>query len=429
MTRLSKIQIYWSKGWQCMPAITAFVITLHPRLSAFSLILWGIMAVVGGIVGQQQDKRNATHSFIWSSLGPVLYFFGLALGMFWTKQMGVGWFALEVKSTLVILPVLFWLQVRWSSNSDWINWTVRAFLWGLGIFMVWRFLLAGWLGDSALWRYDGLAGPFHPTYIAAYLTLGMFLMPHKSRWRKPFVVMAALFIGLLASKAGWLVAFALLGFMLVLFKVRTARWDVAAGVAAIALVLGGGLGDQGRMQEFMGYAMHRTALSQDEVTSDEESAAGQYEGEAMVVNKPKKVGSSGGRMQAWRASWILLKAHPFGVGTGDVVDELVRIYVLQNSDYALKIQMNPHSTYWQALVTLGWLGGVLLMLWFGGLFWDACKGNALNLGVFAAIVLIHGVFESILELQQGVVVWVFLGLLLSHQGKERLSQRPGDIDG
>ena len=122
-------------------------------------------------------------------------------------------------------------------------------------------------------------------------------------------------------------------------------------------------------------------------------------------------------MQAWRASWDLLKAHPEGVGTGDVVQELVRVYEAQDSDYALLKRMNPHSAYWQALVTLGWFGGVLLLLWWGGLMRESWKQKSWNLLVFGAIIMSHGFFESILELQQGVVAWVFLGLLFVQQAR------------
>ncbi|MDA0304128.1 MAG: O-antigen ligase family protein [Bacteroidetes bacterium] len=413
MTALHKLRERWGKAWLWMPAITAFVLPLHPRLSAVSLILWGVMAVVGWALRPSIQAKNKGQLLSWSSLGPALYFMGLAIGMLWTEQMDVGWFALEVKSTLVILPILFWLQVRWSHGSRWIARAVQAFLFGLGAFMAWRLMHAAWIGDPSLWRYDGLAGPFHPSYIAAYLTMGMFLIPSSSKWRKPFLFLGALFVGLLASKAGWLVSFAVLGWMLVQHKIRTARWDLTVIVGGVVLVLGGVLGDQGRMQEFMGYAMRSVVPTSIEETSSSLPSDTASNG----TDGPAKVGSSGGRMQAWKASWTLLQQHPFGVGTGDVVQELVRVYSDQRAEYAKLKRMNPHSAYWQALVTLGWFGGVLLLLWWGGLVWESIKYRAWNLGVFAAIILCHGVFESILELQQGVVAWVFLGLLLAQQGK------------
>lgn len=401
-----------------MPALTACALPIHPRLSVISLITWGVMAILGWSIRIPSQNKNTKQDLNWGAIGPVLYFVGLAVGLAWTEQIEVGWFALEVKSTLVILPVLFWLQVRWSSNERWLSRAIQAFLFGLGVYMLWRFAQAALHQEPALWRYDGLAGPFHPSYIAAYLTMGMFLMPAKSRLRIPFLVVAALFIGLLASKAGWLVAVLVLGVMLVVGRIQSARWDGIVVLSAGMLFLGAILGDQGRMQEFMRYATQSSL----HVADDFDAEHGLFQDSLSMIETrshvmEKKVGSSGGRMQAWRASWDVLKNHPEGVGTGDVVQELVRVYEAQDSDYALLKRMNPHSAYWQALVTLGWFGGVLLLLWWGGLIRESWKRKSWNLAIFGAIIMSHGFFESILELQQGVVAWVFLGLLLVQQAR------------
>jgi hypothetical protein len=410
MTIADQIRRGWEQGWSWMPALTAFVLPLHPRLSVISLIVWGLMALLGWGIQMPSQRCGSKQDVNWSSIGPVLYFLGLAFGMLWTDQIQVGWFALEVKSTLVILPALFWLQVRWSSNGKWVPRAIQAFLLGLAVYMLWRFMQAGVHSDPALWRYDGLAGPFHPSYIAAYLTLGMFLMPSKTRLRIPFLLLAALFVGLLASKAGWLVAVLVLGAMLVACKIRSARWDGFVVLAAGMLCLGAILGDQGRMHEFMGYATQNSA-------EDIKDAAPEHRPSEHAISKKRKVGSSAGRMQAWRASWTLLMENPGGVGTGDVVQELVLVYEAQGSEYALLKRMNPHSAYVQALVTLGWIGGVLLLLWWGGLVRESWKRKSWNLAIFGAIVISHGFFESILELQQGVVAWVFLGLLFVQQAR------------
>lgn len=418
MTAGDHMRSRWEQAWTWMPALTACALPLHPRLSVITLIIWGVMAILGWSIRIPSQNSHSKQGLNWGSMGPVLYFVGLAVGMAWTEQMEVGWFALEVKSTLVILPVLFWLQVRWSSNGKWVPRAIQSFLFGLGVYMLWRFAHAAGQLDPALWRYDGLAGPFHPSYIAAYLTMGMFLMPAKSRLRIPFLVVAALFVGLLASKAGWLVAILVLGAMLVSCRIRSARWDGIVLLSAGMLFIGAIVGDQGRMQEFMRYATQSSLHGLDDV----EAEHGLFQDslsmtEAVPQLKKRRVGSSGGRMQAWRASWDLLKDHPEGVGTGDVVQELVRVYEAQDSDYALLKRMNPHSAYWQALVTLGWLGGVLLLLWWGGLMRESWKRKSWNLAVFGAIIMSHGFFESILELQQGVVAWVFLGLLFVQQAR------------
>lgn len=394
-----------------MPALTALVLPLHPRLSAISLMIWGLMALIGGMTGQRIRLKHTKPFFEWSYWGPALYFLGLTIGMLWTQQMEVGWFALEVKSTLIILPVLFWFQVRWSENEVWIRHAISAFLLGLGVFMFWRLTQALLGTDPHLWRYDGLAGPFHPTYMAAYLTIGLFFMPVESKYRKPFLFLSSLFIGLLASKAGWIVALGVLGVMLVSYKTYSKQWDFTVVSCLFALIFGGALGDQGRLEEFMKFAVTEDASPAIALQISEASESLDLKGSSTAV----KVGSSGGRMQAWSASWTILKRNPLGIGTGDVVDELMNEYTVQKDEYARSKRMNPHSAYWQALVTLGWLGGALLILWWGGMIWNAFQRRD---WCFAGVVLViscHGIFESLLELQQGVVAWVFISILISQQ--------------
>ena len=163
MTAGDHMRSRWEQAWTWMPALTACALPLHPRLSVITLIIWGVMAILGWSIRIPSQNSNSKQGLNWGSMGPVLYFVGLAVGMAWTEQMEVGWFALEVKSTLVILPVLFWLQVRWSSNGKWVPRAIQSFLFGLGVYMLWRFAHAAVQLDPALWRYDGLAGPFHPS--------------------------------------------------------------------------------------------------------------------------------------------------------------------------------------------------------------------------------------------------------------------------
>jgi hypothetical protein len=113
-------------------------------------------------------------------------------------------------------------------------------------------------------------------------------------------------------------------------------------------------------------------------------------------------------MQAWNASLEVLEAAPFGVGTGDVTDALCEVYAESNSQYALEKRMNPHSTWLQLAVSHGWIGLLLMLLWwFGTVAWAFRVQNALLLTWSVAWVL-NGTIESLLELQQGVVPTVLL---------------------
>lgn len=126
-----------------------------------------------------------------------------------------------------------------------------------------------------------------------------------------------------------------------------------------------------------------------------------------------KAGSTAGRIQAWQASIAILMASPGGVGTGDVEEELASQYQSVESEYAFKKRMNPHSVWLQMAVSHGWMGLLVMLIWWGGtLVLSAQSGNVL-LGVWAVVWVMNGTIESLLEMQQGIVPTVLLGCVFA----------------
>ena len=119
----------------------------------------------------------------------------------------------------------------------------------------------------------------------------------------------------------------------------------------------------------------------------------------------------------------MLEAAPFGVGTGDVTDALCEVYAESNSQYALEKRMNPHSTWLQLAVSHGWIGLLLILLWwFGTVAWAFRVQNALLLTWSIAWVL-NGTIESLLELQQGVVPTVLLCCVFALSSSHALEEK------
>jgi hypothetical protein len=328
-------------------------------------------------------------------------YFLMAVGLGWTENEAAGWFALEVKFSLLLIPLLM-LHHWCRQGTKGLEIVPKVLAAGLAVFMGWRFLLAGFSGDAQLWRYDGLAGPFHPTYMGLYLVLMPLLLSESSKGYRLILVVSGVFVGLLASKAAWIVAALVWGCLLVMqMKRRDVRsWGI--GAALMGMCLGGWLGDGGRLSEFTGY------VSSEVVSPRVPTLEGASEPRQLNEPRPVKVGSSAGRMQAWSASLEVLKTAPFGVGTGDVTDALCNVYSESNSQYALEKRMNPHSAWLQLAVSHGWIGLLLMLLWwFGTVAWAYRAQHALLLMWSVAWVL-NGTIESLLELQQGVVPTVLL---------------------
>ncbi|RPG85708.1 MAG: O-antigen ligase domain-containing protein [Crocinitomicaceae bacterium TMED209] len=395
----------FNKALQAMPATVALFMVLNPRWSTLPLAVWFLLAVAYEAARlfnapPAADRVVLPRAFRWFAGGSVLMYFLMAVGLSWTENMAAGWFALEVKFSLLLIPLLM-LHHWHRQGAKGLNAVPMALVAGLLMFMGWRLVLASVSGDAELWRYDGLAGPFHPTYMGMYLVLMPLLLREKSKWYNLALVVTGVFVGLLASKAAWIVAGLVWGCLLVMHGKRRGFRAWGIGMALVGMCLGGWLGDGGRLNEFTGYVSAELVSTQ--VDSPGRAA------DSPQSNQPTvKVGSSAGRMQAWNASLEVLEAAPFGVGTGDVTDALCEVYAESNSQYALEKRMNPHSTWLQLAVSHGWIGLLLILLWwFGTVVWAFRVQNALLLTWSIAWVL-NGTIESLLELQQGVVPTILL---------------------
>ena len=219
------------------------------------------------------------------------------------------------------------------------------------------------------------------------------------------VCLAGVFVGLLASKAAWLVAACAWGAeALRSRKMETSR-ALSLCVAIVLLVASGTIADEGRLGEFRAYVMPSVLAEQaEESVSTALLDSSQLE---------EKIGSSGGRMQAWKASVALMQTHAVGVGTGDVADELCVEYERLGARYALVKRMNPHSVWLQLGVSHGVLGLAYLLIWIGGTAFLATRSRQWILVLWLGIWAVNGSVESLLELQQGVVPTLFLTLMLA----------------
>ena len=342
-------------------------------------------------------------------------YFLMAVGLSWTENMAAGWFALEVKFSLLLIPLLM-LHHWHRQGAKGLNAVPMALVAGLLMFMGWRFVLASVSGDAEFWRYDGLAGPFHPTYMGMYLVLMPLLLSEKSKWYNLALVVTGVFVGLLASKAAWIVAGLVWGCLLVMHGKRRSFRAWRIGMALVGMCLGGWLGDGGRISEFTGYVSA-------ELASTQVDSPGSAADSPQPSQPTAKVGSSAGRMQAWNASLEVLAAAPFGVGTGDVTDALCAVYEQRGSAYALEKRMNPHSMWLQLAVSHGWMGLVLILVWWGGTAVLAYRSQNTLLLMWTAALVLNGTIESLLELQQGVVPIVLLSCVFALRG----SLSPADV--
>ncbi|MEM6963283.1 MAG: hypothetical protein AAF573_00870, partial [Bacteroidota bacterium] len=97
-------------------------------------------------------------------------------------------------------------------------------------------------------------------------------------------------------------------------------------------------------------------------------------------------------------------SNPLGVGTGDIQDELNKIYQKRNLQTELQYNQNTHNQYLQTTATLGILGGTWLLVLYFLPFYQAFRHKDYLYCLFILLILLAFLTESILQTQRGTML-------------------------
>jgi len=118
------------------------------------------------------------------------------------------------------------------------------------------------------------------------------------------------------------------------------------------------------------------------------------------------------RIQKWFNTLELIAEQPFlGTGTGDLQDELQKVYKRNNFDVAYNYKFNPHNQYLQTWATFGLIGLFFLFGILAVSFKDSISSGNLLYVLLVLILTLSMITESILERHKGVVFFSFFLLL------------------
>ncbi len=396
---MREVRLEMMEGWcwrMLMPALL-----VGGNAAGITLFLIGLLRVLNW------RMHHSGSTWLWKTGIPwwIGYFVLQILGGLWSDDLEAWALSLEVKSALWFLPLLVAMPGRDVTRDFW--WSVG---WSMTFYILWRLFRAGWhqiVLDSPLeWSYARFTGDVHPTYFGLHATVAMLGLGRK--WAadvSPSAVwtltgLFALALGLSGSKAGILAAAAMVALQWVI-QVRAwgdAGDDTGRHHAMLKVRLLCFLG----LLFVAGWWMSRARFAEMGTAA------------AIISEQGAPVqSSSAGRVAVWQASLELIGSHPFGVGTGDVMSELMKLYARDGVEYALDRRLNPHNQWLQAGVAFGWTG---MIVWTMALL--TCMRTAWSrrdemLMLCSLLVMLHAGVESILEVQRGVVfiLWMLMALL------------------
>lgn len=343
-------------------------------------------------------------------LWPLFAFYGLhLLGMLWTTNRDFGFFDLQIKLGLVLLPIAASAYTAVTGATA-LRKSMSAFSLGTILAVCLSMVKAlGCFGEKGwieCFTQSYLSFDLHPSYAAWYAVWALAYwsnalirgeVPGRWRWAViAFLVVALAFSVMLASKSGLLCLVVVLIMLVALIVLRMSgalRWKVLGALAVVVAVpsvlLAPVIGT--RTGAAIG-AMQRTFEGNEDI----------YAGE----------NGNDERLVAWLCSAELIRHDPIGAGTGDIKDALVSCYEARGAKTAAVRRLNSHDQFLQSGVALGWAGLLAALLVALVPLWFAIRRGDLLLGVFMVLFVLNATVESVLEVQAGVVFFaLFLGLL------------------
>jgi O-antigen ligase len=401
MNALGLNRIKWDKTHEYLLTTCAFLMPLQLRALTFALVALFVCVVVMRLLKFSTDSAQGLRLAVFF---PFAFFSAfLFLGWFEQPQNIEVFKEIETKAPFFFLPVIFFLLPKLSFQSR--SQIFRAFTAGTIVFVVISILHAikRWLtGDGVgVFFYQKLSWTFHPSYLAVYccLAIGAVYYELSTSNRSFFyknvllgmVFLLAVYVAFLSSKSGFLSLF-LTFFILLYYTWR--RQLRMKNFWFFTFLIGLGFG----IPFFtIGQINGRVAAAVTDVNSQQ------------VTDKKA---STAMRFVTWQASLNVVKQNPLGVGTGNWKTALRKEYSAMNEHEAAQKPLPSHNAFLQIAVEWGYIGLFLLVgLVILNLYY-AFKSKGLFFWLFSVLMPFNFLFESMLELQQGIVLFTFVTLLL-----------------
>lgn len=387
-------------------AMGVFFMSVYSKGVIVFFVLAFLTMVFQVFSGVRRIEWSSFNVWAFAIYGIFSAFLLSGIGNEWNSKAALS--EIETKISYLAFPLLF----LFTSNS--IFQSLKRFQWALVIGCVFFALIShihaiiGFF-ETGLWEefvYGRLAWTFHPTYLSLFYLLSLVFLAgefldsknrKKTNWLFTGVVFFSLETAFLASRAGFLALF--LFYAVFTIYVYRSRRDKKRSLLLISSSLLSFL--------ILFFSFSPISGRAKEAVENSKSISN--------TSKEEKVASTSERLVSWQTAWEIGRDYPLGVGTGNWKVHFKNRYLQREANFAAKHEHPAHNAYLQMLVEWGWMGLFTLLAWLFISFWRAWQMNSLFFLVLVLGVAFHFVFESMLELQQGLVFIGFWLFFLIHR--------------
>ncbi|MFM7015235.1 MAG: O-antigen ligase family protein [Bacteroidota bacterium] len=389
------------KNWLLLVSVFCFSFAL--KVSVVSWVAIGLITLFNKEQRSQLVLNFKKEKYLW--LFPFLYLMHL-VGLLWTSNWSQAGLDLQIKMTLLLLPVIF---SSFYLDELLLNKIRRYFIGGVLLSCLLLLFVAlkkfTTQGNITVFFYSELSSAImHPTYFSMYLNAAMLFVFHEillSSHRRTIWMGAAvmiilfLFTVLLSARTAEATAFISIIVMVFLYWRRKAGFRfvypllVVLSVTALSQLI------------LLKYS-NRFAQVENAIQSKQHVTETSYN-------------STTGRLEIWKEVFSILPDYwLLGTGTGDVKDVLNQTYHQHNFAYGYEKSLNAHNQYLQTFLAIG-IVGLLLFILTIKIPWLMRNAYHPLLLMLLFIFALNCITESMLEGQRGAI---FFALMISIFGRK-----------
>ncbi len=378
------------------------------------MIAWGILRTVEICLTDYSNNRIIKWRLTLFLLFIIFYIWQI-IGMLYSNNQDAGWRNIALRMSLFLFPLVLFSPGDLIKRQS--GYLVRLFALSNFAFLIFCYAFAFWKSvtfqdgtpgfnphpPEAAWLnyfYAAKLAVFqHPSYLSMYTIFSVFISLEayydrnllKGKRIIWLIIAGILLLSVyfLSSRAGILTA--IIGFPFYFFRKskRTgrSRTVVFAVFISILVLLPLSLTNP----RVSGYIRSWSNVEKNDISGHD------------------------GRLIIWTSVTKIAKENlMFGVGTGDIQDELNKEYLRIGKTNFAKDNFNAHNQYIEILLENGAIGLLLFLMIFGVMVYITVSEWKLLFSMFIIIVFISFLFETMLNRLAGVSFFALFSFLLSY---------------
>ena len=372
--------------------ILVFLISFQERLIPVTLVVFLVLNLFTIPISERLRlfKKRKPYILLFTS-----FYIVTALGLVYTINLPEGLFDLEVKMSMLFVPLLFLTCNVINKYS--VFGLLKTFIWGVALSLIIQFVIAGYnfndTGNPDVFFYTLLSLFHHPSYFSMYVnfaiaSLLVLIFHYRNRPQfRHFALLGFLMIGIyqLSSRTGMLTLVLLLLYAFVYIFFPQLKWKK------------------------MLYSLFATILVLMAIIYPIAKYTNSFRGVEVSTAKS----SSGVRLAMWNSAIPLIKENIWlGVGSGDANWELRKRFSQDRIIRAVRDNLNAHNQFIQTQVGLGLFGTFSLLFSLFIPLWYSIRRGKLFFPLFLLILLIGFLTESVLNTQAGVVYYTVMNSIV-----------------